>query len=105
MAHIDDEAIVIPAEINPGIIIAVHAPASSPDDYWIGEVKHQVSNKPLTYKLKYYDYTKKIQVWSNRIGGSGTAPHSSVLYAGIMFTERGQLPALVVRRLKKILQA
>lgn len=102
MAFIDDEDVVVPSRCNAGLIVAVCPTKKSADKFWLAEILSVVAENPLEYKIKFFDFTKTTKKWSRRVGGFGVAPHTSIIYAGITFTDRGQLPSLVKKRLAKI---
>lgn len=103
--ELDNDLIVVPNHIPNNMIVAVQPPKSSSDKYWVACVTDTRSESPLTYNLRYYSYSKTKKRWSVMRGKNayGTTRHEAILYAGIEFTNSGQMKTSCVKHLQHIL--
>ena len=118
----DSQYLQIPASIPDDSIIACIPEPSSKDFYWIAKIISTHSTNPLTYKVRYYDWSGNSHAWilmrGKRAYGifsivfvknfyllyiTGTCPHEGVLLYGVQFNNNGTLTAATQNHLNYVL--
>ena len=94
-AALANHAIPVPELILSDMVVALTPAKSSKEMFWIAKVCSTKSSAPLQYNVRYYQFSKQKKCWvlMKGAGAYGTAPHSSVIAAGLQFNPNFTLTA------------